>query len=160
MPVRDPKLCDVRELVEKSSTILTHLNFLMKACQIRPKFKDHKYCGKTCASKAASLCSVSQAGFLLHRVRLVRILIRPQYCQQNPKFSGHEFCSKTCAVQARVKQQQQQQQQYIHHQQVLAMMSPSVIPSGPNSAYGAPPVPAKEAPAKDNISSRILHARK
>ncbi|EEB92958.1 hypothetical protein MPER_08454, partial [Moniliophthora perniciosa FA553] len=48
-------------------------------CQKKPKFSNHNYCSKTCASQAASLCN---------------------HCHKKPKFQNFDFCGKTCAAQA------------------------------------------------------------
>lgn len=132
---------DGRQIIRNfESKMSTSDSNLCDVCQTKPKFKDHRYCGRTCASKAATLCN---------------------NCQKNPKFSGHEFCSKTCAVQARVKQQKKQQQQQ-DSQQLLTMFTPSTPSPGAlyAPAYPVPPVPVKQTPPKGSLSSRLLHALK
>ncbi|KAF9533961.1 hypothetical protein CPB83DRAFT_417424 [Crepidotus variabilis] len=48
-------------------------------CHQKPRFANHVYCSKTCASQAATLCN---------------------HCHKKPKFQGFDFCGKNCAAQA------------------------------------------------------------
>lgn len=45
-------------------------------CQQKPKYQQHRYCGRNCA-QASKLCI---------------------HCRSKPKFDKHPFCSKTCAA--------------------------------------------------------------
>ncbi|KIJ98118.1 hypothetical protein K443DRAFT_680995 [Laccaria amethystina LaAM-08-1] len=45
-------------------------------CHQKPKFSNHLYCSKTCASQAATLCN---------------------HCHKKPKFTNFEYCGKNCA---------------------------------------------------------------
>ncbi|KAG2149039.1 DUF1768-domain-containing protein [Suillus bovinus] len=52
---------------------------LCEFCQQKPKYQHHPYCGRTCATQAATTCN---------------------HCRSKPKYGKHPYCSKTCAVQA------------------------------------------------------------
>ncbi|KAF9463922.1 hypothetical protein BDZ94DRAFT_1358674 [Collybia nuda] len=49
-------------------------------CNQKPKFSNHQYCSKTCASQAATLCN---------------------QCHKKPKFQNFEYCGKACAAVAK-----------------------------------------------------------
>ncbi|KAI3609205.1 hypothetical protein WG66_010647 [Moniliophthora roreri] len=73
-------------------------------CQKKPKFSNHNYCSKTCASQAASLCN---------------------HCHKKPKFQNFDFCGKTCAAQAGSTLNQSNKQQ--------APLGKSNTPNVPNN---------------------------
>lgn len=52
---------------------------LCEFCQQKPKYQHHPYCGRTCATQAATMCN---------------------HCRSKPKYGKHPYCSRTCAVQA------------------------------------------------------------
>jgi hypothetical protein len=52
---------------------------LCEFCQVRPKFQNHPYCGRTCAAEATKMCS---------------------FCRSKPRFGRHPYCSRTCATKA------------------------------------------------------------
>jgi len=52
---------------------------LCQFCQVRPKFQNHPYCGRTCATEATKMCS---------------------FCRSKPRFGKHPYCSRTCAAKA------------------------------------------------------------
>lgn len=52
---------------------------LCEFCQQKPKYQHHSYCGRTCATQAATMCN---------------------HCRSKPKYGKHPYCSRTCAVQA------------------------------------------------------------
>ncbi|KAF8428875.1 hypothetical protein L210DRAFT_3563962 [Boletus edulis BED1] len=52
---------------------------LCEFCQVRPKFQNHPYCGRTCATEATKTCS---------------------FCRSKPRFGKHPYCSRTCAAKA------------------------------------------------------------
>ncbi|KAH6913470.1 hypothetical protein BKA70DRAFT_1525790 [Coprinopsis sp. MPI-PUGE-AT-0042] len=46
-------------------------------CHQKPKFSNHSYCSKTCATQAATLCN---------------------HCHKKPKFQNFDYCGKNCAT--------------------------------------------------------------
>ncbi|PFH48380.1 hypothetical protein AMATHDRAFT_76772 [Amanita thiersii Skay4041] len=92
-------------------------------CHQKPRFSNHQFCSKTCASQAATLC---------------------KQCMKKPKFATFDYCGKNCAALAKnsaavqgmaaaavapVSVQQQQQQQS------AAMASgPAVVPVSSTNA--------------------------
>ncbi|KAG7089288.1 hypothetical protein E1B28_010986 [Marasmius oreades] len=62
--------------VSQSQKATGNGNGLCDHCHKKPKFSNHDYCSKTCASQAANMCN---------------------HCQKKPKFQNFDFCGKTCA---------------------------------------------------------------
>ncbi|KAH7884347.1 DUF1768-domain-containing protein [Phlebopus sp. FC_14] len=52
---------------------------LCEFCQMRPKYQNHPYCGRTCANETSRMCS---------------------FCRLQPKYGKHPYCSRTCATKA------------------------------------------------------------
>jgi hypothetical protein len=52
---------------------------LCEFCKLRPKHQNHQYCGRTCATDAATMCRL---------------------CRSKPRYGKHPYCSKTCATKA------------------------------------------------------------
>lgn len=73
-------------------------------CHKRAKYGTHKYCGKTCASQAAtrtagSLASVSSSGYNRAPVsNAPQKAVQCIYCGKKPKFRNSDYCTKSCAA--------------------------------------------------------------
>ncbi|KAF9223629.1 DUF1768-domain-containing protein [Gyrodon lividus] len=52
---------------------------LCEFCQMKPKYQNHQYCGRTCATEAVRMCGL---------------------CRSQPRYGKHPYCSKTCAAKA------------------------------------------------------------
>ncbi|KAL0574142.1 hypothetical protein V5O48_007805 [Marasmius crinis-equi] len=78
-----PPLATVPQAQQQANT-----NGLCDYCNQKPKFSNHNYCSKKCASQAVNLCN---------------------YCQKKPKFQNFDFCGKTCASLAQAGGNAQQQ---------------------------------------------------
>ncbi|KAF8335148.1 hypothetical protein F5887DRAFT_620500 [Amanita rubescens] len=50
---------------------------LCDLCHQKPKFSNHQYCSKTCATQASALC---------------------KHCLKKPKFQNFDYCGKNCAA--------------------------------------------------------------
>ncbi|KAF8072200.1 hypothetical protein FPV67DRAFT_925883 [Lyophyllum atratum] len=57
-------------------------------CHQKPKFSNHRYCSKTCASQAGPGANVSVNNNMCTQ------------CGKKPKFQGFDFCGKSCAAAA------------------------------------------------------------
>ncbi|KAJ8088530.1 hypothetical protein PM082_022603 [Marasmius tenuissimus] len=55
------------------------ISTLCDYCHQKPRFSNHNYCSKKCASQATSSTSLCN------------------HCQKKPKFQNFDFCGKTCA---------------------------------------------------------------
>ncbi|KAG1717638.1 hypothetical protein EDB19DRAFT_1194486 [Suillus lakei] len=79
---------------------------LCENCHKKPKFGTHKYCGKTCAGKAAT---AQQPARRIQPGPLPKARVPPpaqksgrlcDYCGQKPKFNNFDYCGKSCASKA------------------------------------------------------------
>ncbi|KIK96582.1 hypothetical protein PAXRUDRAFT_825817 [Paxillus rubicundulus Ve08.2h10] len=52
---------------------------LCEFCKMRPKYQNHQYCGRTCATEAGRMCG---------------------FCRSKPRYGKHPYCSRTCAAKA------------------------------------------------------------
>ncbi|KAG1841239.1 hypothetical protein DFJ58DRAFT_808877 [Suillus subalutaceus] len=79
---------------------------LCENCHKTPKFGTHKYCGKTCATQAATVHQPApRAKPGPHpKAKVPPPAQKPgrlcDYCGQKPKFSNFDYCGKSCASKA------------------------------------------------------------
>ncbi|KAG0708143.1 DUF1768-domain-containing protein [Suillus ampliporus] len=63
--------------ISPQSASTPHDTGLCEFCHQKPKYQHHPYCGRTCATQAATMCN---------------------HCHNKPKYGKHPYCSRTCAV--------------------------------------------------------------
>ncbi|OAX41488.1 DUF1768-domain-containing protein [Rhizopogon vinicolor AM-OR11-026] len=63
--------------ISPQSAPTPHDTGLCEFCHQKPKYQRHLYCGRTCATQAATMCN---------------------HCHNKPKYGKHPYCSRTCAV--------------------------------------------------------------